>query len=236
LPNSDTSSVLVLKVQQPISSNNISGNQLVCTGSTPNTLVGSTPQGGIGQTYTYKWLQSNVANGFYSALNGATQQNYLPQTLNNTTYFKRVVQSGVCAADTSGNLSIQVNNPGIWTGALNTVWDSLQNWSCPALPSPLTNVIIPSGVLNMPAIFSESKANNLTIQSNASLTINNLNAVLELYGNLNNSGLLNHQAGIIAFSGNGTQNVAGGSFHKIEVNNTAGINLTGNMMLTDSAS
>lgn len=235
LPNSDTSSVLVLKVQQPISSNNISGNQLVCTGSTPNTLVGSTPQGGIGQTYTYKWLQSNVANGFYSALNGATQQNYLPQTLNNTTYFKRVVQSGVCAADTSGNLSIQVNNPGIWTGALNTVWDSLQNWSCPALPSPLTNVIIPSGVLNMPAIFSESKANNLTIQSNASLTINNLNAVLELYGNLNNSGLLNHQAGIIAFSGNGTQNVAGGSFHKIEVNNTAGINLTGNMMLTDSA-
>ncbi|MDR6843819.1 HYR domain-containing protein [Flavobacterium granuli] len=95
-----------------ISDNIISGNQSICSGSTPAALTGE-PHGGNG-TYTYGWFQSTdnfvVNNANASTANGSrTAQTYTPPSLTQTMWYRRTVSSDACAADTSPAVKITVN-------------------------------------------------------------------------------------------------------------------------------
>ena len=72
--------------------------QTICAGTTPQTLNALAATGGNG-TYTYQWQMSTNGStaGFAPAIHTNNTQNYTPGTLQQTTWFRRVVYSGNCS-------------------------------------------------------------------------------------------------------------------------------------------
>jgi hypothetical protein len=130
----DTSAAIQITVNTAVSSNTIGNAQTICNGMTPAALTGSTPTGGTG-TYTYAWIRSTTsATTGYSAATGTNNtQGYAPAALTTDTWYKRIVSSGVCGADTSAALLITVN-PAI----TNNVINSAQTICSGSTPAALT--------------------------------------------------------------------------------------------------
>ena len=96
---------------QAFKMNSSSSDQTICAGAIPDSIVASTPIGGNGLGYTYQWLKStNSANAGFTAIAFSNKKNYAPTALSQTTWFKRVVSSGICASDTSVASKITVQN------------------------------------------------------------------------------------------------------------------------------
>ena len=110
---SDTSIAVKISVTNSISSNNIiSAPQSVCIGSIPSEIIASNPTGGDGLSYTYQWMSSTVgSNSGFNIIVNANSKNYFPTALNQDTWFKRIVSSGLCMSDTSSVLKVSVTNP-----------------------------------------------------------------------------------------------------------------------------
>ncbi|MBK0404964.1 lamin tail domain-containing protein, partial [Adhaeribacter sp. BT258] len=86
-----------------------------------------------------------------------------------------------------------MGDAGQWTGTTSTDWNVASNWSCNTVPTATTNVSIPGGLSNYPQLASgTAQANNLTVASGASITING--GALQLAGNLSNSGTFSNAA------------------------------------------
>ncbi len=102
---------ITLSVTLPIASNTISGVQTICSGNTPSSLTGSLPTGGNGSTYVYQWISSttNSTSGFAIASGTNNTQNYSSTSLTQTTWFRRIVSSGVCGSDTTTAIQVTVN-------------------------------------------------------------------------------------------------------------------------------
>ena len=81
-------------------------DQDICEGDTPLNFFASTPKGGTG-FYTYMWQDSLEGNNWTNAPGVNTNKNYISGPLFNTTYFRRIVTSGV-TIDTSLILTINV--------------------------------------------------------------------------------------------------------------------------------
>ncbi|WP_447951987.1 T9SS type A sorting domain-containing protein [Chryseobacterium koreense] len=141
-------------------------------------------------------------------------------TYKNNTYFtvntgKINVGSGTCTA-------------GYWTGNTSNVWNLSTNWCGNSVPTATTNVVIPSGVANMPNIAAGTSAvaNNLTINAGATLTTANSNtSLLNIKGNFTNNGTLNSgAASIVTFDGSTASSIGGSSkssFGNLAINKTA---------------
>ncbi|WP_439879960.1 PKD-like domain-containing protein [Pontibacter sp. MBLB2868] len=84
-------------------------DKTICTGQTAPTLTARLPSGGNG-TYTYQWEQSTDSGDTFTAINGATAQDYAPGILTATTIFRRIAFSGACETP-SGNVKIIVTKP-----------------------------------------------------------------------------------------------------------------------------
>jgi gliding motility-associated-like protein len=93
---SDISAAVRIEVIPNLAANTIAASQTIYANAVPVALTGSAPTGGTG-TYTYTWEMSPVSGttGFVVIPN-ATTRNYAPQALNQTTWFRRSVQSGDC--------------------------------------------------------------------------------------------------------------------------------------------
>ncbi|MEW5845412.1 MAG: gliding motility-associated C-terminal domain-containing protein [Bacteroidota bacterium] len=102
------SNVVAITVLPAIGNNIISANQNICYNSAPAQLDGSTPTGGDG-TYTYQWQSSTAgAGGPFANIAGATGINYQPGVLTQTTWFRRMVNSGPCVNNPSNVIQITV--------------------------------------------------------------------------------------------------------------------------------
>jgi gliding motility-associated-like protein len=99
-------------INNTITNNTIASSQSICSGATPEQLIGSIPTGGNGLTYNYVWQSSTTSatTGFTDAANPNTTINYQPKLLSQTTWFRRVVTSGLCASDNSPAVMISVNS------------------------------------------------------------------------------------------------------------------------------
>ncbi|WP_299760115.1 gliding motility-associated C-terminal domain-containing protein [uncultured Pontibacter sp.] len=104
------SDAIKITIYPSLENNEISTDEpQVCTGASPSILNGTEPTGGSG-TYTYLWLSSTTGptTGFRQAQGTNTGQNYSAGRLASTTWFRRVVSSAACSADTSAALEIRV--------------------------------------------------------------------------------------------------------------------------------
>jgi len=105
----DTSAVVALQINPPISQNQVSPAQTICTGSVPGLLSGSLPSGAFGN-YNFLWESSpNQLN--WQTISGTSLSNLLLPALTQSGYYRRIVYSGACT-DTAQDVSILVL-PGI---------------------------------------------------------------------------------------------------------------------------
>lgn len=91
-----------------IKNNSFYDYQFIFKNSMTDSFIGSTPTDGYGD-FTYKWISSeNGRDSIYTDAIGVNNLvNYLPGTLNKTTWYKRIVYSGV-TTDTSSAKAVFV--------------------------------------------------------------------------------------------------------------------------------
>jgi hypothetical protein len=105
----DTSLPVFILPQLLIGNNSIDAAQTICAGQTPVLLTGTNPSGGT-SLYQYQWQSS--ANGvLWSPIATGTSDILQPNALFASTYFRRIVDAGLCPAGTSANVFIQVHAP-----------------------------------------------------------------------------------------------------------------------------
>lgn len=97
-----------------------------------------------------------------------------------------------------------------WTGAINTDWTNVSNWSCGVVPTDTNNVIIPAGSLFYPVITTTQPLNDITIQNNASLVV--LDGTLQIGGAISNTGTFDVSAGTVQMNGTALQTLPANTF------------------------
>ena len=99
------SNTVKVTVQLAINNNSISANQNICTGTPAQPLTGTVPGGGNG-LYLYQWQQSLDGGVTWSSITGATGINYIPDTLKQTTLYRRIVSTNLCTGPQSNTSNI----------------------------------------------------------------------------------------------------------------------------------
>jgi gliding motility-associated-like protein len=102
----NTSNIVTIFIQSPISNTAIDGDRTVCQGGTPAPLIGPAAAGGSG-TFSYQWEQS-TDNTTWTAISGATNKDYAPPAMTVTTWYRRQVTGGSCSA-VSAAVKVTVN-------------------------------------------------------------------------------------------------------------------------------
>jgi len=92
-----TSNIITVTALPPIANNTIAADQTICLTTTPNTITGSQPTGGDGTNYTYSWEQSTDNGNTWSIVPSISTQTYSPPAITQTTLYRRLVASSVCA-------------------------------------------------------------------------------------------------------------------------------------------
>jgi len=102
----DTTNIIQISVEVPASPNTIGNDQTICAGTSPVNLTGSLPTGG-NSNYIYQWESSHDQSNWSNIVSG-TNSNYIPSALSQTSYYRRILGSGVCNAHTSNPVQIRV--------------------------------------------------------------------------------------------------------------------------------
>jgi len=146
----------------------IGGNNMnlnLCSGSTitlPSNISGA----------SYQWQVDN-GGGFTNISNGGIYSGATTSSLTitnppNTIYgyqYRAMVNGGT----PSQAFTIKLNNS--WTGTANTAWENLANWSCGALPTDNSDVIINAGKPNYPQLNSNATIRTLRVNPGATVTV-----------------------------------------------------------------
>ncbi len=121
----ETNSVKVT-VADPVEGGSISDAQTICFGSVPERLLNTEGgSGGIGPI-TYQW-EFSVDNVNWEAIAGEVGKGYSPDTLYQTTWFRRRADSEQCESDESNEIKITVYGkliPGTISGDQLIEWNS----------------------------------------------------------------------------------------------------------------
>lgn len=107
---SNSKKIKIIGLKQ-ISNNSIDRTQWVQENYKPLKLIGSTPQNGDNQNYYYKWMKKSEKGTFIDTSNIDTlNKDFDPGLLTDTTWFKRVVYSGLnnCCVSYSDSVTIHV--------------------------------------------------------------------------------------------------------------------------------
>lgn len=229
VPNTDVTARASITVNQgtSIGTNPLSTSS--CSGAQASFTVAAT-----GGSLTYQWFKgstqlNNGPTGTGSTISGATSSTLVitnPGSSDAATNYN-VVVTGTCGSPSSTNATLTIGTTNTWTGGSSALWSNAANWSCGVVPISTVDVIIPSGTANSPQIdITTASANNLTINSGATLSFSGTTNILDVKGNLSNSGTFNASSGKVAFSGS-TQNIAGLSYKDLQINGAGNKTLTG---------
>jgi hypothetical protein len=140
-----------------------------------------------------------------------------------------------CSPSTVYTTTVSVIPVGRWNGSVDTNWANGSNW-CGSVPLATTDVVIPGSITNYPVISSSTyPANNITIQSGASLKVSG--GTLQIGGAVSNSGTFNVSNGSIEFNGSTAQSIPSGVFSSnsiknLTTNNSAGVTLGGTLNIS----
>ncbi|MDB5281870.1 MAG: hypothetical protein JWO06_945, partial [Bacteroidota bacterium] len=191
-----------------------------------NVQLNSTISGGT-TPYTYSWSGPGgyTATGANPTRNNATVVMSGPYTVN-------VIDANGCTATSITNVVVNPTTTYTWTGATNTAWNVITNWS-PVAPVGGPNacsddVVIPF-VVNQPVLASAASVGNIQLNANALLT---LNADLSVCKNVTGGtgGLFSSTtgSGSMILSGNTPQTINGYiEVNELRLNNSAGASIIG---------
>jgi len=218
----------------------IASAQVICGGTAPADLVLSGNTGSV-----VKWQRSSDA-AFTAptdiAVTSTTLTGATIGILTANTWFRAVVQSGLCTAVNSSSVLVGVSGfVGDWLGVTSSDWFTPSNW-CSGIPTSTTNVVIPAGVPNMPSIGSAGAVcRSITIDATASLSLTATGA-LSIAGDVLNNGTISAaSASSITMNGTAAQTYTGSvadNLGSLTINNSlgvtmlSGINVNGTLTLT----
>jgi hypothetical protein len=170
------------------------------------------------------WL--NLSNGgIYAGTNLDTLTLVNPNSDLNGYQYRCKIKGTCLPADSSNIVTLTVSNTSTWLGTVSTAWGLGANWSCGTEPTISTDAII-NNVSNLPIISDANRVcHNLTIGTAASLTLNNANSELSLYGAMNLTGAINTTQGRIIFAGNKPQIMPGLNYNHVSINNDSDVTL-----------
>ena len=199
---------------------------IVCQGTSVSaTFTAGT--GGISglTTDTYEYSTDGGTNWFpYTSGTGISTTSLVGPNIVQIRTQRNATGSG-CGNSSYITASWSVQVTGTWIGTTND-WDVTSNWGCGTLPTITTNVVIPTTPEggNFPVVYSTSTAlaNNLTLQTGASITVNSTKN-LAISGNITNNGTTSFGAGDVILTGTAVQYIGGSTasqFGTLQVNNT----------------
>lgn len=120
---------------------------------------------------SYQW-QVNTGTGYSNVAEGGIYSGTATATLQLTNV--PTAYSGYkyrCVLDGANGPDNELRFVLTWTGAVNTSWANIGNWSCATLPDDYTDVIIPTGLTNYPVISSSTSVRKLTTMAGSSVTV-----------------------------------------------------------------
>ena len=151
---------IAITIQSVIDNNNITApaQTTFCGPGTPAAINGTVPTGGSG-TYTYQW-QSSADGTNFTNIAGATGQNYTPSgPVATSTYYRRLVTSGVCTAPQPSTAVLITIQQAI---ANNTITPPAQvNFCGPGTPGQITGSL-PTGGSGTYTYQWQSSTDNVT--------------------------------------------------------------------------
>jgi hypothetical protein len=92
--------------------NSVPGEFTVCADQVPETIYASKPKGGDGVNYNYLWVDSSSTQNVWLPAEGTNDLQYYSfegRKLSDTTYFRRIVTSGLLPPDTSFRIAVYVH-------------------------------------------------------------------------------------------------------------------------------
>ena len=132
-----TNSVFVT-VNSQLVAGSIKSDETICYGYSPGTMITNTaPVGGTG-AYTYQWQK--LIGTDWTDIQGATTENFTPNALTSTSYFRRTETSGSCGTVISNQITKTVLQQ--FSGG---IIGSSQTISYNTAPTLLTSLQSPSG-------------------------------------------------------------------------------------------
>jgi len=175
-----------------------------------------------GNAGSMQW-QSKIGAGSWSDISGATYSSgaFQPSV---TTSYRCKSTMGVCGSAYSSQVTVSIGTTAVWIGSYSSAWSYGPNWCSGTVPTSSSNVTIGTGTYQ-PIIASTVYCNNLTINSGATLTVNN-GGVLNLGGTFTKNGTLTHNAGKINFST--AQTLPANSYYWVALNGSGTYALAGN--------
>lgn len=211
----------------------------VCVGTSATFTVAAS-----GGFLSYQWqADSNASGNFFNltdtgvisgSQNGILTISSVNDSLNGYTF--HCVVAGLCSTNaTSNNVILTVNDISTWTGALSNLWSNPGNWSCNALPTQYTNVIIPAAAANQPVVdITTAIAHDVTVNAGASL-ISQAGSILTVKGSIlpSPAAIFNPVLGTVIFSGKGLQFVPSANYLDLQMDNTGQKKLTGSITVAD---
>ncbi len=208
----------------------------------PNAIISLTS--GAGTNSQSRCINSAITTITYSVSGGATTATVtgLPTgvtgsfsgnvlTISGTptsggSFVYSVATSGGCTQTSASGIITVMQSTGstsYWSGGTSNDWADISNW-CGNAPSTVVSAVIPSGVPNYPVIQSDGAlCYNLTVNSGATLTMNNI-YFLSVYGNWTNNGTFIAANSTARFMGSATQTIGGTgtqTFYNLTINNSA---------------
>jgi len=201
---------------------NITSNSPVCEGSAVNLSIA--PDKNVANiSYSYSWYIYPVSGTFNSIT--AASVNITPAAGDYIIGCVTVANS----YQTTTTVPVSVKKLNTWLG-INSNWSSGANW-CPVVPTSSTNIVIPATAVN-PVISSTSFANNMIINTGATLTVS-ASGLLQIAGSITNNGTINATNGSLEFTGAASvQSIKSGGFtgqtiKNLKLDNTKGFSLQG---------
>jgi Right handed beta helix region/Secretion system C-terminal sorting domain len=219
-PATAYSNIIRIQVDQPVVITTHPLSQSSCIGSNVSFTVVAN------NATSYQWRKGAVNIG------GATSSTY---TITGATAADAgsydVVVTNTCGSVTSNPAILTLSISGSWIGVTSTNWNTASNW-CGGIPTPGTDVIIPSSAPFMPNLsVSNGTARNISIAAGGSLTVG-VGGILEIYGNLVNNGTFNPSAGDLVFRGATSQSASPFTALNVIMNGAGGLVLGGNTSVT----
>ena len=195
---------------ESIAPTSVSGTSPICQNSSSQLTVNG---GSLGTGAEWKWYSGSCGGVLVDSGSTITVNPVVT-----TTYYVRA--EGSCNITDCASYTVVVNSTGTWLGTINTDWNTDDNW-CGNVPSSGTDVIIPASAPNQPIIGDlDAVCNSISIQSGASLTIQNANT-LTVHGNWQNNGTFTPNSGNVIF--NGSTTISGSSttdYYDLTINST----------------
>jgi len=196
-------------ISQPVTENQIAGQQEICAGATPQLLSGIS-NGIEDSTMQFIWEYSTQSDssGFKAATGLNQEKNYQSGAISKNTWFRRKAVNGSCSV-LSNTIQIQTRSRGFWTGSADTDWQNKNNWCGSALPSGTDTVYISSSGMHQPEIHTTAACRSIALRRSTQLLVT---GTLLLGGKITcDTGAVNATKGTLLFNGTDAQVFDGSS-------------------------